>query len=466
MSSTTTTAPSSHTKAARVSVAIASMGAQGATVDELVATLGIGRKSVAGRVAEMVKRGQLRTAGTRTNRRGMQTTIYVWTHVIPQTPSKAPKPKRKSRAKNPKKTITHEQQHVSIPAVPTFSPPPAKKLKNHFILVSDHSGSMAVHRYGAAALFNKQLDTIIAAADQENTVTVFQFGLEADGPGSIKEKRFNVPPTMVERFTGATYEATGNTPLYDAVIQAGQRALCDGDTEKSFVMFVVTDGEENRSRADAVQLRDFITRQQATDRWTFVFLVPKGYKQKFVTLAGVHEANVQEWDTTQDISKVESVATGGTVGYFAARRMGSTASRNFFQTNLGNVTTTDLTKLRDITHEIKSWAVDKENDILTFVNYKTGGRFAPGKAFYELTKKEKQVQDYKRVLLYDRQTGRFYADNTAAGATVRGLLGLPSSGDVAIEPGDHRMFSILIQSTSTNRRLVRGSRVAFWENPN
>lgn len=334
--------------------------------------------------------------------------------------------------------------------------PPARQLKNHFILVCDGSGSMRSHREGAARLFNEQLDTISRASGQSNAVTVFHFGV---GETEVREIAYNTPPERIERLSRSTYPAVNNTPLYDAVIQAGNRGLCDMGEDTSFVMVVLTDGEENASKhSTSRDLQRFIKLHQASDRWTFVFLVPRGYKRNFVQLSGVHEGNVQEWD---NIENAREELTSGMSRYFTARASGAKSSRNWFTTDLSKITPTVLNELKDVTGEIDMWTVDKEADIQSFVNYKSSGRFLPGRSFFEVMKKEKQFQDYKKLLLMDKATKRIYADSKKS---VRSVCGFPDKGDVAIEPGNHGNFVLLAQSMSNNRILPRGTKIAFWPN--
>lgn len=331
-----------------------------------------------------------------------------------------------------------------------------KQLKNHFVLVCDASGSMNVHREGAARLFNEQVDIVQNAKDQLNTVTVFHFGTRDK---DVKEVMYNASPNTVTRLSRSSYPAEGNTPLYDAVIQAGQRALCDMDSEKSYVMVVLTDGEENSSKHNsAADLQNFIRKQQSTDRWTFVFLVPRGYKANFVKISGVHEGNVREWE---NIDKAREELLSGTAAYFSSRTVGLRSTKNWFTTDLSKVTTRTMDGLKEVTDEVDMWTVEKESNIKSFVDYKSGGRFEPGRSFFEIMKKETQFQDYKKLLLMDKTTKKIYADGKRS---VRSVCGFPDTGDVAIEPGNHGNFVLLAQSMSYNRILPRGTRLAFWAN--
>lgn len=333
---------------------------------------------------------------------------------------------------------------------------PTKVLQNHFVMVCDGSGSMRAHRSGAARLFNEQLDVVQNTKGQENRVTVFQFGLNRR---PVMEVRYNADPRSIARLDAYSYPCEANTPLYDAVLEAGRRALSDDDGVKSFVMIVLTDGEENASYARAPELREFIRKQQASDRWTFVFMVPKGYKANFVALSGVHDGNVREWDNI-DVAREELLSS--TQSYMTARSCGLRSSKTYFTTDLSDVTSKDISKLKDVTNEVSLWTVEKEANVREFVNAKSGGQFAPGRAFFEIMKKEKEFQDYKKLLIMDKATKKIYADGSRV--SVRAVCGFPDTGDVAIDPGNHANFVLLAQSTSLNRILPRGTKLAFWSN--
>jgi hypothetical protein len=96
-----------------------------------------------------------------------------------------------------------------------------------------------------------------------------------------------------------------------------------------------------------------------------------------------------------------------------------------------------------------------DGDIRSFVEDR-GLQFRAGRGFYELTKSV-QVQDHKEVILENRATGDMYT-----GRDARSLLGLPAEGTVSISsrvvPSEFRAY---IQSTSFNRKLLRGTRFLY-----
>jgi len=395
--------------------------AAGATAPELERQLGIARSTASARTAELQKKGLLAVAGHRTAPGDrVRSTVYVIANTGGNTTRATP-----------------------------------VKIKNHFVLVLDGSRSMAAYRDGAARFFNCQIETIQAAKDQESTVTLFYFGMEADRQGSVQEKMFNVPSTLVKPIQAHEYPAIGNTPLYDAVVEAAQRAKCDRDAEKSFVVLCITDGHENQSKRTATDLRAFIAGETATDRWTFAFLVPKGEREMFIANSGVDPGNVREWDDIK-VADVETVTA--TAGFLRARRTGARSTKHYFSADLSAIDAR-LSELRDVTRDVDFWNVDKESDIQTFINLKSKGKFAPGRSFFEVMKKEKRVEEYKKLLLQDRRTQKVYADGPKL--SVRALCGFPEKGSIAIQPGNHGNFVLLAQSMSTNRILPRGTRVAF-----
>lgn len=86
--------------------------------------------------------------------------------------------------------------------------------------------------------------------------------------------------------------------------------------------------------------------------------------------------------------------------------------------------------------------------------------FKKGRGFYELTKAE-TVQQYKEIILEDKATGELYT-----GAEVREYLKL--SPQVAKGGTNEKVYSsktreyiVYVQSTSTNRRLIGGTRLLY-----
>jgi len=77
--------------------------------------------------------------------------------------------------------------------------------------------------------------------------------------------------------------------------------------------------------------------------------------------------------------------------------------------------------------------------------------YVPGAAYYQLQKKE-TLKSGRRIIIQPRDEDCFYA-----GPKARQLLGLPSDGDVTIEPKNLGDFIIYVQSAAENRKLLPGT---------
>lgn len=85
--------------------------------------------------------------------------------------------------------------------------------------------------------------------------------------------------------------------------------------------------------------------------------------------------------------------------------------------------------------------------------------FKVGRGFYEFTKKE-TIQAYKEVVILDKETGDMYE-----GAAAREVLGLPE-GSVDIKPTyDKAKYTVFVQSTSNNRKLIGGTMFLYETDP-
>lgn len=330
-------------------------------------------------------------------------------------------------------------------------------VKNHFALVLDASASMShgakPAAHGVPLLHDAQLQVLREAKDQENYVSCFRFG--GAQRAQTDELYYQRQAGTVPALTG--YTADGyDTPLVDGVMRAIGR-LDDGRTDMSKFVLVLTDGQENASKAAKGALAQKIAALKAeNDMWTFVFLVPPG-NEHYVTSLGVPKDNVRAWTS---IETATEELRRGTEHAVAQRRAGVRSVVNYFMPDASKVTTADLAKLRDVTSAAKTFEVTKEEPILEFVNRKTKGRFKPGTAFYLLQKKEREVQDYKLILLREKASGKIL---TGTVAEVRALLGLPITGTIPMAPGNHAGYDLFVMSNSNNRKLPRGTTVVVWD---
>ena len=345
------------------------------------------------------------------------------------------------------------------------------KFKNVIGISEDHSASMRGLTHLAARDYNRQIATITSNAiqhQQDTIVSVVSCG--AGHTDKIARTVVNSSVIALKPVAEALYEARGRgTPLYDSVgdlIEQFEAMPDANDPNVSFIVLVITDGEENSSKKwSGRELAEKIRQLQNTDRWTFIFRVPKGATQRIVRNLGVHPGNVQEWDQTEKGITTSSEQTAEAFNTFFADRAAGKKSTKSFYTSLADVDPAQIkASLTDISSQVQYWEVQTASEgalIKPFIEHKLGHDWIKGAGFYELTKTEKAIQDYKVIIIRDKNTGVFYSSKAA-----RQLLGLPSYGSVRVVPGDHGDYEIFIQSTSVNRKLPVGSHVVYWPNFN
>lgn len=303
-------------------------------------------------------------------------------------------------------------------------------MKTNVALVVDASGSMHPFRQSVIKQFTKQHDDI----PRGNPVHIVMF----DDRVSVVDNLDN-------------YTCDGLTALYDAVTKA-ITLVDDGKTPA--LVIILTDGHENASKVKADELSARIRKLQATDRFTFAFMVPPGYADFMVRQLGVPAGNVTEWEGTQKaFDAVTHTTQVATVSYFTARAAGKTSVDTFYS-NADGVTSSDINKL-GVVRGVKIYEVPREVDIRDFVESK-GHTYVPGNAAYQLTKPE-IVQENKALFITEK------GKKTVRSGDVRGLLGLPT-GKIKVIPGNHANYDIFVQSRSVNRKLVRGTRLLYTTN--
>lgn len=306
-------------------------------------------------------------------------------------------------------------------------------LRNHFAMVIDRSGSMSGHRSAVVKKFNEQLAQIregSKAVNQRSTLSLYTFSTKVDAP-----LFFASDVDSIIAWGQNQYQPNGMTALYDAIGQAisDLRALPDAnDPDTSFVVTVITDGEENEStKFNLRQISSLMRDATATDRWTFVFICPPG-SVRTIAQMGVPEGNIQPWDgSSRGFETSSQVYSQGLSTYFTGRASGQTATRSFFQTNVAHLSSSDLKRsLHDERSKFTKHDVSYATNVKDFSIDMTG-KFTQGNVYYELMKRE-DLQDYKNLVIEDRNTGALYT-----GTSVRPVLGLPSYGTVRLGPGDH-----------------------------
>lgn len=335
-----------------------------------------------------------------------------------------------------------------------------RKIINHICVVLDSSGSMYHLRSKAIDAYNKLVSDIKNKSkeyNQETYLSVCFFNHRTEFPYK------GVDLNQITDISGI-YRPNGQTALFDAVGQSisllsqhEQKNVPPHVKNTSFVVLVITDGQENSSCIyTAKDLVRLIKSKIATDEWTITFSVPNGCKDTIKNL-GIDDGNIQEWEQTEiGIEKnIYSANSVGLTNFFDARQRGLRSVSSFYvQTDLSNLSKSVLTsKLNDISGDFKSYTVDREVPIKQFVEEKTNKPYVLGYSYYNLSKPE-EVQPQKEILITEKGRKEVWG-----GREARDLIGLPHGYKAKVVPGNHANYDIYVQSTSVNRKLVRGTKV-------
>lgn len=341
-------------------------------------------------------------------------------------------------------------------------------IKNYIGISRDHSGSMSSITKSAARDYNATIASLKQTAIEEDIDTIMSVVKCGHGrSSSVFREVVNSSIVAVTPIAESAYDAKApGTPLFDSIgelIELFESAPDANDPDVSFVVMAITDGEENDSRKWKRTLINKIKQLQATDRWSFIFRVPRGYKRALIQL-GIHEGNILEWDQTdRGVAAATVETTAAFKRFYQERKTGVKSTKSFYTTNLTEVdVATVKAQLIDVSAQVQFWTVDAQYEnaqIRDFCEAKSGAKMLKGAGFYQLVKPEREVQDHKQVAIRDHKTNAVYV-----GPAARDLLGLPHYGTVSVRPGDHADYDVFIQSTSVNRKLPLGTTVMYWSN--
>lgn len=331
-------------------------------------------------------------------------------------------------------------------------------MKNYVGISLDTSMSMSHIALYAGRDFNEQVDGIKAGAEEFGIDTVVSVVHCGDARSDVSRVVTNSSISAVKHIPDGHYATPGGaTPLFKSIeelISILENVPDAKDPGVAFILQIITDGGENvYNRYEVARVVNKMKDLMRTDRWTFSFRVPRGEARNLINL-GIPAGNILEWDQSEKGVKTASAQTKSAFrGFYAARAAGATSTDKFYA-DLSTVTLSEVkANLVDISKEVDVYVVDARNDgvqIRDFVEAQ-GVTFTKGCAYYELSKTE-TVQDYKEIAIRDKVKGAVYS-----GAAARDLLGIPHYGDVKLAPGQHGQYEIFVQSTSVNRKLVKGT---------
>lgn len=334
---------------------------------------------------------------------------------------------------------------------------------NHVALVLDASSSMSHLSSKVVEVADQQIAYLARRSgelDQETRVTVYVFADKVECV--IYDKDVLRMPSLKQ-----LYRAGGMTALLAAALKSqqelAQTAQLYGD--HSFLTFVLTDGQENAShrcpgaparnpRELVAAVAEMIATQE--DNWTLAVLVPDQMGKREAMQCGFPKENIAVWDatSTQGLEEAGQVIKEATEKFMVGRAKGIRGSRAVFSTgveavNKDTIEAAGLTPVDPSQYHLI--AVARDAAIRDWV-LESGHAYRTGGAFYQLSKTEK-IQARKQIAVLEKKTDRVYT-----GPEARTLLGLPSA-EARVKPDHNDEFTIFVQSTSVNRKLVSNTRL-------
>ncbi len=331
----------------------------------------------------------------------------------------------------------------------------------------DHSGSMGHLAEPARRDYNEQIATVKEAARKLLQPTIVSTVTIGVGRQAVVGREIvNKDVTALEPLSYYATEA-GGTPMIESVfelIKIMKQAPGADDPETSLVVMVTTDGQETQARHRGPELARLIRELQATDRWTFVFRVPKNGGVRELQRLGlmISGVNVFEWElSAKGVAQSTAANVQAYQEFFTARTTGQKRTSRFYA-NMEDISVDEARKaLVDVSNEVQFLDVtakDAGSLIRPFVEAKLGEPMNRGGAFYQLVKLEPKVQANKRIAIRDKSTGTVFAGDAA-----RTMLALPTVGTVRLAPDELGEWDVFIQSTSVNRKLDPNTKLMYWK---
>lgn len=334
-----------------------------------------------------------------------------------------------------------------------------QNLINHIALVVDASGSMAPLSTKVVEVFDAELENLKKRSvefNQETRISIYLFrGTKTDCLVSDMD-------VMRLGSLAEHYSARGGTPLVSATCLAlsDMKLFPTKYGDHSFLVYVLTDGEENTSEYDDKKRFPALV-QNLAENWTLACLVPNQLAMRTATAFGFPKECLGIWDVSEKGLKAQGEILRSSLDtYMVNRAAGVRGTKTFFnQVSTKDLTRTDVTgflnecdpkhyriTLNDTT---KAKRIDDTVRDGLKINY------VVGRAYYELVKKEK-IHNGKQIVIQDRKNGKVYA-----GAQSRRLLGIPD-GETNVCPGDFGMWKIFVQSTSVNRNVIPNQNILVF----
>lgn len=319
---------------------------------------------------------------------------------------------------------------------------------NHFWLDLDASSSMKGYETTLVDVVDKMIAGMAEKStelEQETRITINTFATHGQRKNLVWDKDVLRMPSI-----RGLYKAYGWTAMVEGVCQSVDEMLTiptmHGD--HSFVGYVVTDGDENDSR-DKHALKPRVARMP--ENWTLAALVPNTHGVTYAKTYGFPSENIQIWDATsvKGVQEVIHRIQTSTSDFMDARTRGVRGSKSLF--SLNPLTAADIKDhmMPLAVGQFRMFPIYTDTRADDFVQSMMGRKIVLGEVYYQLTKTE-NVQGYKKIAI-------LHNGNIYVGKNARSMLGL-GSADERVAPDNHRDYTIFVQSTAPNRKLIEGTK--------
>lgn len=341
----------------------------------------------------------------------------------------------------------------------------AENIANHVAIVLDASSSMRDRRRKTIEVTDRliaDMATRSKSYNQETRVSIWVFS----GYRTVRCVIWDMDVLRLPSIE-KLYHTEGMTALIDATL----KSIDDLSTvsqiygNHAFLMYVMTDGEENESGVrDPQILANRI--KGLPNNWTVAAMVPNIQGVAAAKGFGFPAGNIQIWDATSDqgVEEAHQAMVSSLDSYMDARSTGmrsttglfdmSAAAVNAVTIQAAGLTPLDPSEYLLVPVVFKTPFHDGDDRIDNFTE-SMGHQYIVGRGFYQLTLASVKVQVQKDIAIVGKKSGKVYT-----GKNARALLGLPDM-TVTLKAGQNPDFDIFIQSTSLNRKLLIGSRYLY-----
>lgn len=221
-------------------------------------------------------------------------------------------------------------------------PEPFEQPLTHIAFALDKSTSMGDapgKKESTIEGFNTQVNRIQNGAKTagETRFTEVQFGSESEVRG-VATSLDRLQPLNDEN-----YKPDGMTALYDGIGDTIAALLGTAGIERAstaVLLTAFTDGGENHSKRYSAQtLKDLIERLEATGRWTFALVGPKGSVTQLASMLAIKPLNVRAYNPESVAERRQAFASvsGATESYMNLRSVGGTQSACLYADPNGKV---------------------------------------------------------------------------------------------------------------------------------